>query len=78
METMGRLEDPAALPFLAQALQDPNSDVRHDAINAIEDIEVPESLILLKQALNDPNPSVANNAKDAIEDLKKKLAEQGR
>lgn len=63
----GQIIDPIA--SLSQAVSDPDSLLRRDAIYAIAQIEDPRSRSILENALNDPDPETKESAKHLLEQL---------
>ena len=64
---LARLGTASVLPYLGEALNDPNSDVRSEAVEGLEDTGLEEAIPYLERAVNDPVDSVAKEAKRAIE-----------
>lgn len=63
---LGKKNNPAALPVLAQYLTDPNLDIRVEAVKAIVKIDTEHSLDPLVQATRDKDEEVQIRATDGI------------
>jgi HEAT repeat protein len=68
IEQIGDLGSSAALPYLDQALSDPNSRVRREAVQAMGNLGT-SALPMLRRSLNDPMRRVREEAVDSLRDI---------
>ncbi|GIO37611.1 hypothetical protein J41TS12_24720 [Paenibacillus antibioticophila] len=60
---------PEALPLLAEALRDPQLQIRRLAVVYLGDLKTPEAVELLCEALRDRSPAVRRTAGDTLSDI---------
>jgi len=70
VENLGCLGSPVAIPLLAQAIRDSNSDVRSSAVDGLFNTRSPEAIPILEGAVNDSNREVAEQAREVIARLR--------
>jgi HEAT repeat protein len=71
---LGRLQDPAGVPALAEALQDADEYVRKSAVAALRRIGGPEAMTALRAALTDRSEQVVLQAVNGLRDMRDKGA----
>lgn len=64
------LGDPAAIPMLADTLDEADADVRQQAARALGEYDGPEAAAALARALVDIDPGVAAAASESMAELK--------
>jgi len=74
---LGRLQDPAGVPALAEALQDADEYVRKSAVAALRRIGGPEAMAALRTALTDRSEQVVLQAVNGLRDMRDKGAVEG-
>ena len=66
---MGQMQDPHAVPFLIDRLQDGDEDlmVRHEAAEALGAIGDRSALSVLEKFVNDPEPVISESCEVALD-----------
>jgi HEAT repeat protein/beta-lactamase regulating signal transducer with metallopeptidase domain len=64
--SLGRLEDPRAIPGLIESLKDGNKDVRAEAADALASFEDPRAVAPLAALLSDSSTDVRHNALEGL------------
>ena len=66
---MGQMQDPHAVPFLIDRLEDVDEDlmVRHEAAEALGAIGDRSALSILEKFVNDPEPVISESCEVALD-----------